>query len=1026
MARRRAGEVSHAGEPTLAELMMQSAQAGGVRSPSGAAGSPPLSLTGSVYQPLFRGVSLNDAMSQLPVTPLRALAELRGENPAAPGVIGVAVAAVAPADGRTEIPVTIRLPASGNAQGVTLEASLGRWLVADEDSVEPGVQVKQSTPEATYTLMVPYLAGRGEVRATTQSATGAASIAFVPAPRPLVAAGVLNARIDLLSILRGGASAFGRDNGFEDALRDAAFENDSGKVHGGVRGAVLVKGRVFGDQQLTLSYDSERDAQRTLFRDIRPDEAFPIYGDAALREFDAQSRRRFFAQLDHGASFTRYGDFTTPLTDDRRVLSAYDRTLNGAIEHVEGARGAVTVFAANERSKLVVDEIPARGISGPYALTSASVVNSERVEVITRDRNQPSVILSRTALARFADYTIEPLTGRLILRLPLNPIDERMNPVSIRVSYESDSGTGETLWTYGGDASLRLSHALEVGATYASDESDDGTRRLLGGNATARFGEHTVVIGEIARTTTAAGDGGTAERFELRHASSWLDARLFAARSDSAFFNRSSTFLGGRTELGARWTAVLNARTRLLGEALRTRDNVTDGTRDGLLVGVERRLTRRVRGEIGYRYAKEDGVFPANAYTFGAVPNNTSALRARITADVVEHRSSLFAEFEQDVRESDQHRGVVGGEYVLFNRARVYGRHEWISSLGGPYALNGTQDQQLTSFGIDADYLQNTQVYSEYRARDAFNGRDAEASIGVRRTWALARGVAANTAFSRVSPLAGNGLAPVSGQLPTATSIAGGLEFTRSPLWKGTGRLEYRDAETGDNVFGSLGFARKINRDFTILGRSLWDVAGGLLDQTRERSQLGISWRQTDENRWNALARYEHRYDRRSGVDPALPLVTQSSRDEVHILAALVNYQPTEALTFSGRYAAKRSTTRTADVNDPSTAQLLMGRGLVDLTGRFDAGVIGSLLFTDGWSQRKYGLGAELGWVMATNLRVAAGYNIFGFTDKDLNGLGTTRKGPYLEFGFKFDEALFGARSPEAPCSAGCQRGTHR
>jgi hypothetical protein len=86
--------------------------------------------------------------------------------------------------------------------------------------------------------------------------------------------------------------------------------------------------------------------------------------------------------------------------------------------------------------------------------------------------------------------------------------------------------------------------------------------------------------------------------------------------------------------------------------------------------------------------------------------------------------------------------------------------------------------------------------------------------------------------------------------------------------------------------------------------------------------------------------------------------------------------------------------------------------------------VIGSLLATDGLSSRQYGLGGELGLLVMKNLRVAAGYNLFGFTDKDLNTFGTTRKGAYLELGFKFDESLFGVGgSPAAPCDNACRSG---
>ena len=51
---------------------------------------------------------------------------------------------------------------------------------------------------------------------------------------------------------------------------------------------------------------------------------------------------------------------------------------------------------------------------------------------------------------------------------------------------------------------------------------------------------------------------------------------------------------------------------------------------------------------------------------------------------------------------------------------------------------------------------------------------------------------------------------------------------------------------------------------------------------------------------------------------------------------------------------------------------------------------------------------SQLGLIMLKNLRVAGGYNVFGFTDQDFTSLGYTQRRPYLDVGFKFDETLFG------------------
>ena len=149
----------------------------------------------------------------------------------------------------------------------------------------------------------------------------------------------------------------------------------------------------------------------------------------------------------------------------------------------------------------------------------------------------------------------------------------------------------------------------------------------------------------------------------------------------------------------------------------------------------------------------------------------------------------------------------------------------------------------------------------------------------------------------------------------------------------------------------------------------------------------------------------------------------QQTENLAHILAALVNYQPASRVTLSGRYAAKVARDDIGTLSTRTTSQLVMGRGIFDLNRRLDAGLIGSLLASDGFSSRRYGLGGELGLIVLKNLRVAGGYNLFGFTDKDLNTFGTTRKGAYLELGFKFDESMFGLGVGDVPCDHACRAG---
>ena len=820
----------------------------------------------------------------------------------------------------------------------------------------------------------------------------------------VLVSGLVSARIDLAQVIRGGLGVSAAGNAFEETLRDWSYSSDDGKVTGGARAALLVKGRVMDDATLTVAYDSERDRGRTFFRDISPDQSYNVFGDASIRDFETQSRRRFYARLDKGEHYTMFGDFQTSRSDQRRMLSSYDRSLTGAVQHLQNGRGSVTMFASQGRLRQVVDELPGRGISGPYALTrAAGLINSERVELVVRDRNQPSVILSRKALARFADYTVETGTGRLIFRSPVPSVDANLNPVSVRVTYEAEDGASDAFWVYGVDGSLKVTSRLELGGTFANDDNGVDGNQLLGVSATARLGSSTTLTGEFARATHTARADGSAHRIELSHRTGPLDATIFAIRSERDFLNTSSAFSGGRTEAGTRFTARLTDGTRLLGEAIRTESEFLDGRRDGALLSIERRLSAAWSAEVGYRYAREAG---ASLPVGGLAPpldRDVSAIRGRLNLSLPERsRTSLFGEFEQDVRSSEQQRAAVGGEYAMTDRTRLYARHEWLSAVEGPYAINQMRDQSYTVFGIDGDYFRGTEVFSEYRARDAFAGRDVEAAIGLRNRWGPAPGLTVNTSFERVSPLvvSSGGQSAIAGK---AFAVTGAMEWTRAETWKSTARVEMRNADSGDNRLLSLGLARKLSRDFTFLARTLWDDFGAARQETRGFSQAGLAWRQAGTNRWNALARYEHRYEGLGALAG-----TSATRDVAHIGAAIVNYQPVTRLTLSGRYAAKYATSRLDGTPLSSTAQLFMGRGVLDITNRFDVGLITSTLAGGDETDRLYGLGGELGVVVMKNVRIAGGYNVFGFTDRDFSSFGTTRRGAYVEFGFKFDEGMFG------------------
>src|SRR5690606_23949428 len=101
--------------------------------------------------------------------------------------------------------------------------------------------------------------------------------------------------------------------------------------------------------------------------------------------------------------------YTTPRQELVRSLSEYNRTLTGLKVHHEDGRFSLNAFGSRDSARQVVDEIPANGTSGPYRLRAVGDVRwqSEKVEIVVRDRNQPSVILRVEPQTRFSDYQVD-------------------------------------------------------------------------------------------------------------------------------------------------------------------------------------------------------------------------------------------------------------------------------------------------------------------------------------------------------------------------------------------------------------------------------------------------------------------------------------------------------------------------------------------------------------------------------------------------------------------------------------------
>jgi uncharacterized repeat protein (TIGR01451 family) len=960
----------------------------------------------------YVGVALQPGRNQLDLRLLDSFGNQRGSNSIAviaPDKLGV-IRLLLPkgdvaADGRAVVTVGVKLEDSHGVPvtsrtSITLEASLGEWQVKDLDPREPGTQVFIEGGSGEYKLLSPIEPGDCRIRASSGALGAGGVIPFLPDLRPLIASGLLEGRMSLSSLKPGSLVPARSRDGFEEELRSFAADAGGGTFNAAGRAAFFLKGRIKGEYLLTAGFDSEKETRERLFRDIQPDEFYPVYGDSAVKGFDAQSTSRLYVRIDKKKCYLLYGDFITASQSEARALGNYSRSLTGVREHYEKDWISGNLWASYDSSRQVIEELPADGTSGPYLFRTANgIVNSEKVEILTRDRHQPSLILQSVPMNRFTDYEFEPFTGRILFKGPVASRDPNLNPISIRVTYEVDQG-GNKFWVYGADGQVKPASWLELGGGAVRDENPLGTYGLYSANATVRLAPKTFVIGEVAESQTVAADGN-AGRVELRHQDELTDARIYYGRAGNSFSNSASILSAGRTEAGTKVSYRIAANTRLVGQGIMTESLQNHGDRKGVRIDIEHTFASQVRLELGARYSTETDA-PASASTVGVAPNKVSSLRMKATTPVPGVKgASIYGEYENDVVEPDKRLVAVGGEYQVKPKTRLYLRHEFMDALGGPFELNTFQQQNTTLIGLDTAYMKDGSLFNEYRMRDAMSGRQGEAATGLRNLWNVGEGIRLNTTFERISAVVGT-------DQNEATAVTGAIEYTRNPDWKGTARLELRTSHPNDSLLNTFGYAQKLHRDWTFLGRTivyLVDNKGpGVGDKMQARIQMGLAWRQTLTNCWNALGKYEFKIEN-DETSPALSLHRQ-----VHMFLGDVNYQPSADWTLSGHYGGKLAFEDSLGLDTSSDAHLLALQLRYDVSRRWDVGFGGRVLFSGIGSSTHYGFGPEVGFRIRDSVRIACGYNFFGFQDRDLSAEQYTSHGVYIALRLMFDESLLGLR----------------
>ena len=385
----------------------------------------------------------------------------------------------------------------------------------------------------------------------------------------------------------------------------------------------------------------------------------------------------------------------------------------------------------------------------------------------------------------------------------------------------------------------------------------------------------------------------------------------------------------------------------------------------------------------------------------GTDPTRLYRLGARWAAT---DRLNLSAETQRPLAGGGSALYRFGADWRVADKTRLYSRYERANEYSGAYGLGAGPISSAFTLGVDTQYMQDGSLYSEYRLRDSASGKEVQRALGLRNGWLIAEGLRMTTNVERLASTSGN-----------SSAAAVGLEYTASPIWKSSGRVEWREDTNSTNWLYSVGVARKLDNDWTLLAREYASVikprtaAGG--NALKSRFQLGVAYRPVDNNKFDALGLYERKDNRDASPGAQIDSTT-------NIISFRGNYHPSRVWWLSGRYAYKNvNELLLGTVKDSYRAQLLGGRVTYDITNKWSLGGIFSALQGSG-GDTQYAYGLEVGYVVMDNLYATLGYNWRGFassgTAAGLTGSDYTNRGWVLGMRYKFDEDLFKKNEPAA------------
>lgn len=951
---------------------------------------------------------------------------------------------------------------------VTLNASDGRFLGADQAPDQPGFQVPVINGEFSAELQSSLTSHLVQLQAATSGFETFRQIQFITPQRPTLISGVVDLRFGAR-----GTDYYSSRREFLPLDRDNSYALD-------VNAAVFATGNL-GEWLYTGAYNSRRplnencQGESGLFQTEGGscDNTYPTTGDGSYSEASAPSLDSVYLRLErtspsNGAAtdYALWGDYgTEEFATAAQFFTATSRQFHGFKANYNFGNLAVTGLYANNVEGFQRDTLAPDGTSGFYFTSLRNIVpGSENVYFEVEELERPGTVLERRQLSRGLDYDIDYDRGTLLFNDPVRRTDiNNIGQLLVRrivTTYQYEGG-GNTNVVAG-----RLQYDLDgqpeqnswLGTSYFNEAQGDRNFTLYGADTRIALGESAQLIAEIAQSSSsfasvgnAAGStvSGTAYRLEIDgNLGDRLTARSYFRSTGAGFTNAATTsFVPGQTRYGADIIGQLTDTT-----ALRARfdheDNfgvapqVTDLS--PLLAGFNNPLTNPagtpldnslttyslgVTQKIGASTAEVDWIHRDRSDRLSTFANSnvsTDQLRSRFTTPLAQNLTFVA---QNELNLSSAVDPIYPSRTLLGLNWEAL---PWLNVGVNQIFYGGGGNNRGSSTSIDVSgehtFASNTTVRGRLSAID---GSQVGGSIGLEQGINLAPGLDLDLGYEKVFSTLGNATAAgtqlsesVAGANASALALAGGesysvgLSYSDNPSFQASSRFEHRTSTNGSNTVFTLSAVGRLTPDLTILGDyRLANAANQNITGlgTTSLLKLGLAYRNLEDDRFNALLRYEYRLNPNS--IPSATSFGTSSETQEHLLAAEAIYAPNWQWELYGKYAVRNSSTSIDGASGRfaanSTVQLAQARATYRLGYKWD--VVGEARWLGGDGYSETGFAIETGYYPLPDLRVSAGYSAGAANDRDF-GNNRSAGGFYFGITAKLSGLLNGFGSqPTAP-----------